>query len=71
MSKFSEDFRQHFYSGIQSTLQWLADHKRKIAGVIFIVMGAVGMWSWILLPAGIFFVVVGVSLIFDVQLWRR
>ena len=71
MNKFSEDFRQHVYSGIQSILQWLVDHKRKIAGVVFIVMGAVGMWSWILLPGGIFFVIVGVSLIFDVQLWRK
>jgi len=71
MNEFDENFLQRIYREIRSFLQWLVYHKRKIAGVAFIAMGAVGMWSWILLPAGIFFVIVGVSLIFDVRLWRK
>lgn len=57
-------------SGIQSFLEWIALSKTKIVGVIFVALGAVGISSFFL-PSGVLLVVIGVSLIMDVRLWRR
>jgi hypothetical protein len=46
-----------------------ADHKRRIAGVLCIALAALTTWLG-LAVAGVFFVIVGVSLIMDVRIWR-
>jgi len=44
-------------------------HIRKIAGIICIALAAVTTWLGLSL-GGVFFVIVGVSLIMDVNIWR-
>lgn len=53
----------------QSFLARTIVHKKKIAGVVFIAIGAAAMWAWFF-ESGVLFVVVGVSLIMDVRIWR-
>ena len=43
---------------------------KKIAGVICIALAALTTWLGLSL-GGVFFVIVGVSLIMDVNIWRR
>ncbi len=44
--------------------------KRRAAGLVFIIIGAVAMASAFLVE-GALFIVVGVSLVMDVRIWRR
>lgn len=48
---------------------WLSE-PRRIAGLIFIIIGAAAM-SFFFIIAGVLFVIVGVSLIMDVRIWRN
>jgi hypothetical protein len=52
-----------------SILVKMTDHKKKIAGVVVIAIAAASMRYGLILESGLF-VVVGVSLIMDVRIWR-
>ena len=45
--------------------------KNKVLGVGLIALGVTAMAGWFFFIPGVLFVMVGVSLIMDVQLWRR
>lgn len=45
------------------------DQMKKIVGVAFIVAAVVAVWAGLAI-SGVFFVIVGVSLIMDVRIWR-
>lgn len=49
---------------------FMMDHKKKMLGVVFVAIGAAALWAWFFM-SGVLFVVVGVSLIMDVRIWRR
>lgn len=46
------------------------DHMRRIAGILCIALAALTTWLGLSL-GGVFFVIVGVSLILDVRIWRN
>lgn len=66
----TEDELLHSQSGVRTYLENITLPKKKIAGFVFVALGALGMSSWFF-PAGVLFVMIGVSLIVEVQLWRR
>jgi hypothetical protein len=47
----------------------MMDHKKKIVGVALVAIGAAAMSTWFFM-SGVLFVMVGVSLIMDVRIWR-
>jgi hypothetical protein len=65
-----QDSRRLPESSVQNGAGSFVFDPRKVVGVLFIVLGATAMASWFIL-SGVLFVIVGVSLIMNVRIWRN
>lgn len=68
-SRASDPIGGSHTGAIDGAWGWLFE-PRKIAGLIFIAIGAASMSYFFVVP-GVLFVIVGVSLMMNIRLWRR